>query len=255
MEIFFGWITLAIIAWVIFISVSRVRVIFDYERGVKFVRGKYVGTIQPGLHRFNPRTTILSVVDIRPRYEVIAGQEVLTLDGVAVRVSMVATYAITDPHAAMMISDNSQTVIHLEVQNALRNSISSITADDLLEQREEVGKRVEKTASEALAESGLELKSVVVRDLVFPGALKQTFTLVLQARKEAEAALERARGEQAALRSLANTAKQLEQNPNLLKLRLLQTMAESTGNTFVLNMSSDPQFGTLGTGSVKTSDN
>ncbi len=71
---------------------------------------------------------------------------------------------------------------------------------------------------------------------MFPGALKQTFAQVVLARKEGQAALERARGETAALRTLANAAKMMEDNPALLQLRLLHALAGSTGNTLVLGV-------------------
>lgn len=73
---------------------------------------------------------------------------------------------------------------------------------------------------------------------MFPGNLKQMFAQVVKARKEGQAALEKARGETAALRNLANAAKMIESHPNLLNLRLLQSVGESSGNTLVLGMPS-----------------
>jgi len=83
---------------------------------------------------------------------------------------------------------------------------------------------------------GVEVMSVGIKDLTFPGTIKQTCAQVVAARQEGLAALERARGETAALRSLANGAKLLENNPNLLHLRTLQALNESSGNTVVLKM-------------------
>jgi len=73
---------------------------------------------------------------------------------------------------------------------------------------------------------------------MFPGELKRTFAQVVTARKDGLAALERARGETAALRNLANAAKLVDANPALLQLRLLQQIAESAGNTIVLGLPS-----------------
>ncbi|MBN2311251.1 MAG: hypothetical protein JXR94_19895, partial [Candidatus Hydrogenedentes bacterium] len=88
-----------------------------------------------------------------------------------------------------------------------------------------------------IAELGLRLISVDLKDIMFPGKLKEMFAQVVSARKEGLAALERARGETAALRNLANAAKMIENNPNLMQLRLLQALGEASGNTLVLGMS------------------
>lgn len=88
------------------------------------------------------------------------------------------------------------------------------------------------------ADLGLRLISVNLKDIMFPGKLKEVFAQVVNAKKEGLAALEKARGETAALRNLANAAKMLEGNPNLMQLRLLQAIKEPSGNTFVLGMPS-----------------
>ncbi len=77
---------------------------------------------------------------------------------------------------------------------------------------------------------GINVQAVEVKDVMFPGDLKKVFAEVLKAQKEGQAALERARGETAALRNLANAARMLENNPALMNLRLLQSIAAATGN-------------------------
>src|SRR5208283_2216203 len=73
-----------------------------------------------------------------------------------------------------------------------------------------------------------------VKDIMFPGEMKKAFSQVVKAQKEGQAALERARGETAALRNLANAARIMEDNPNLLQLRALQSLTDSPGNSLVL---------------------
>jgi regulator of protease activity HflC (stomatin/prohibitin superfamily) len=86
--------------------------------------------------------------------------------------------------------------------------------------------------------ASLRLISVNLKDIMFPGKLKEIFAQVVQARKQGLAALEKARGETAALRNLANVAKMIEGNPNLLQLRLVQALGEAAGNTLILGMPS-----------------
>jgi hypothetical protein len=109
---------------------------------------------------------------------------------------------------------------------------------EVLARREEFGRTLlERTAGTA-EELGLKLLGVNVKDVMFPGELKKIFAQVIQAQKEGQAALEKARGETAALRNLANAAKMIEGNPALLQLRLLQQLASSAGNTVVLGFPS-----------------
>ena len=96
-----------------------------------------------------------------------------------------------------------------------------------------------KIANKEIEEFGIKLISIDIKDITFPGALKQTFAQVVKARYEGLAALERARGESAALRNLSNSAKILENNPALMHLRTIQSFNESSGNTLVLNLSSE----------------
>lgn len=87
---------------------------------------------------------------------------------------------------------------------------------------------------------GLKVLTVEIKDLMLPADLKKVYADVVKARKEGQAALERARGEAATLRNLANTARMMEKNPELLKLRLIQTMESTQGNTYHVALDSKP---------------
>ena len=97
---------------------------------------------------------------------------------------------------------------------------------------------MERGAAQA-SELGVKLLTAEVKDLMLPGDVKKVFAQVVKAQKEGLGALERARGESAALRNLANAAKMMEDNPNLLQLRALQVFAESSGNTLNLGIPID----------------
>ena len=127
--------------------------------------------------------------------------------------------------------------LHLELQIALREIISSTEIDDILAKRQEIGTELFNRTGAKVGALGLRLLSVGLKDIMFPGDLKKMFVQLVQARKEGQAALERARGETAALRSLANAAKMVEDNPMLLQLRLLQALGEGSGNSIVITAS------------------
>ena len=155
-------------------------------------------------------------------------------DSVTIKISLAANYEIADVNTAVNKVQNYAASLYLELQLALREIVGGASIDDVLEKRSEfAGKLMALTKDKATA-LGVNLLDVNIKDIMFPGPLKQTFSKVAAARKEGQAALERARGESAALRNLANAAKMLDNNPNLLQLRLLQTVGESSGNTVVL---------------------
>jgi regulator of protease activity HflC (stomatin/prohibitin superfamily) len=210
--------------------------IFEYERGLRFRRGRFARVLDPGVYWHLPAFTRIQRVDVRPTRVAVAGQEVLSADGVAVKASLAATYRIVDPQRAILATDDYRTAVYTELQLALRAIVSETTVEDLLQQRAEMSARLKAIPAEKLAAIGVELQDAAVRDLTFPGELKKIFAQVVKARQEGLAALERARGETAALRNLANAAQMIERSPSLIQLRLLQVLAQQPGNTLVLGV-------------------
>lgn len=211
-------------------------VIHDYERGLRYSRGRLTGLLDPGAYISFRAIRDIRVFDVRPTYMTIDGQEVLTSDGVSLRVSLVVRYLVGDPAAAVAGDQDYRRALYLVLQIGLREALAGRTAEELLAARGHVGVTVMERAAGSLARLGVELLSVDVRDLMLPGELKRAFAGVVAARKQGEIALERARGETAALRNLANAGRMLENNPGLVQLRLLQEIGGSTGNTVVVGM-------------------
>jgi len=107
--------------------------------------------------------------------------------------------------------------------------------ESLLGDRTELDEQLRAGIISAAGGLGLEINSVAVRDLMLPGDYKRMLSQVVEARLQGQAALERTRAETAALRNLANAAALVKDNPALFQLRLLEQMASSTGNTYVIN--------------------
>jgi regulator of protease activity HflC (stomatin/prohibitin superfamily) len=214
---------------------SRLTV-FEYERGLRFTRGRFARVLGPGAYWYLPAFTRIQKVDVRPTRVAVAGQEVLSADGVAVKASLAATYRVADPERAVLQTDDYRTAVYTELQLALRAVISETNVEALLEQRAHLSGKLKTIPVPALAAIGIELQDAAVRDLTLPGELKKIFSQVVKARQEGLAALERARGETAALRNLANAAQMIERSPNLVQLRLLQVLAQQPGNTLVLGV-------------------
>jgi len=146
-------------------------------------------------------------------------------------------YRVVDPAVAYNEVQNYLISLYSYVQVALREVVGAKTIDDVLQHREAIGPEVlERSVSKARA-IGVELTEVDVKDVMLPGPTKRLLAQVVEARQQGLAALERARGETAALRSLANAASMLEDKPALLQLRMLHQLETTSGNTVVLGLS------------------
>lgn len=223
---------------VLFKFVVRRVTILEYEKGLRYTRGKFKTVMGPGQYWYIPFFVIIEKIDVRPRFVSIPGQEVLSSDGVTLKVSLAASYEIADPNVAINKAQNFQEALYLELQLALREIVGSVDIDTVLNSRGELSKQLAEMTKAKAHALGLKLVSVNLKDIMFPGKLKEIFAQVVNAQKEGLAALERARGETAALRNLANAARVIEANPNLMQLRLVQALGQSSGNTLVLGVPS-----------------
>jgi regulator of protease activity HflC (stomatin/prohibitin superfamily) len=210
--------------------------IHEYERGVRMDGGRVVGLVGPGTISYLKTRTEVLVVDTRPVARTVEGQEVLTADGVAVKVSLVIRTAVGDPVARLEADQDVDQYLYLLVQLGLREVVTSRELADVLSARTTIGPAIRDIAAGRLGEVGVELLSVDVRDVMVPAELKRAQAAVVTARAEGLASLERARAETASLRSLANAGKLLDDHPGLRSLRLVQELSARGGNTIVLGV-------------------
>ena len=230
------WIAVLVVVLLVvafkLLPIKRVTV-YEYQQGLKYTKGRYTATLGPGQYWILSAFTSVVQVDVRPEFLTIQGQDVLSMDGVTLKVSLAAEFQIADPNVAVNKNANAKTSLYLTLQMALREIVSKQKIDVLIENRAEIGSKLMELTSAKASQYGLKLISADVKDIMFPGEMKKAFAQVIKAQKEGQAALERARGETAALRSLANAARMMDDNPNLLQLRALQALADSSGNTLV----------------------
>lgn len=160
------------------------------------------------------------------------GQDILTRDNINLKLSLAGFYELTDPARARHASQNYAAELYSHAQLSLRDTIASFTLDELLEKKGEIDALLlEKIADKAQA-IGCTVSTLAVRDIMLPANLKKAFSGILETKKEAQIQLEKARGEQAVLRSLANAAQLFDSNPQLLQARVIQTL--SNGNNTIV---------------------
>jgi regulator of protease activity HflC (stomatin/prohibitin superfamily) len=198
------------------------RTLFPWERGVRFDRGVLVGELGPGRHRV-PFRAVLTRVDIRPRTMTPAAQDVPTADGVLVRVTVVVRWAVSAPTKFVLEAASPEDELYTAVQLALRGAVVTRAHSAVDPERVDIAAEVAARIAPRAEELGISVAEVAVRDVVMPAELRRAALAELVAASEGRAALERARGETAALRSLLNAARLAEEHPALLELRALQT--------------------------------
>ena len=198
--------------------------------GLLFVDGELVKTLGPGLYgywKFN-RSIKVEQVDTRLTEMEVSGQEILTKDKVSLRVNLSAVYQIVDAVKARKRLADFTGYLYRELQFALREAVGTRTLDALLGEKGELD-RVIFDAVRAKAEAyGMVLASVGVKDVILPGDMKDILNQVVQAEKAAQANIIKRREETAATRSLLNTAKLMEENPILLRLKELESLEKIT---------------------------
>jgi regulator of protease activity HflC (stomatin/prohibitin superfamily) len=231
------YVSVTVVAlFILVLALLRQTTVLEYEHGLRYTSGHFQGVVGPGTYWFAPWRTRIITIDVRPRLMTVPGQEVISADGVGLKISIAAQYQVVDAARAIHSIASYQEAAYMHLQLALRQAVGSRTADELLSHRVDLGAELQAAAAPKLAGIGLELSTAEVKDVMFPGDLKRVFTQVVRARQEGLAALERARGESAALRSLANAASLIEGRPAMMTLRLLQVLERDGGHSVVLNL-------------------
>lgn len=204
--------------------------------GLLYHEGRLIASLVAGRHVRWGKNFRVALVDTRKTLIQVAGQEVLTADNVGVKLSVVLTTQIVDAAKSVQAADNYETHIYSATQTSVRTVVAGVTMEALLTQRVAIGAQLRELIAPQAEAVGVLAHTVEVRDVMLPGELRKAFSEVLKARQEGQAALERARGESAALRNLANAARLIEGQPALATLRFLQTLeASNAGQTFVMN--------------------
>ena len=200
--------------------------------GIYFRDGGYVQTLTPGHYLFWKEVARVKVfhVDLRERTMDVAGQEIMTADKVTLRLNALVCYRVVDPRQSVVASEDSGQSIYREAQLALRAAIGGCELDALLADKHTVAAELETTLRQRAAQFGIDIVSLGIRDVILPGEMKALLNRVIEARKAADANLITRREETAAMRSQANTARLLENNPTLMRLRELDLLEKIAGS-------------------------
>lgn len=198
------------------------------QRVVHYRDGRLVGVLEPGRYRRSRRSRYVPV-DIRQQLTQTAPQEVLTSDGVSVKVSATVRWAVSDAAGYLQAATDPFSFVYLAVQVALREQLSGFEVADLLgAARANVTEALTAAAVGSGEPLGIAVADVVIKDVVVPVELRNAYAELVTTKQRAQAQLESARAETAALRSMANGAKLLDDHPALAMLRMIQAAPYGT---------------------------
>jgi regulator of protease activity HflC (stomatin/prohibitin superfamily) len=210
------------------VSVSLVSetVVENHEAGLLHLEGRLVERLTPGRHAFwtAGRKVEVKRVDLRPQTVEISAQEMLTKDRIALRVTLTAFRRIVDPERAVAAAPDVDAWLYRLAQFAIREAVAARTLDEVLSARSTLDAELRAYVREHVTESGIEVTELGVKDVILPGDIRELVNKVVEAERTAKANLIRRQEETAATRSLLNTAKLMEENPLLLRLKELESL-------------------------------
>lgn len=213
----------------------RTFTVEPFEKAVMYVDGKFNKIVEPGTYNFwkNSTSIVISRADLRTVQMEIAGQEILTKDKAALRINFYLQYNITDIVKAVVNNKEYDKQLYVLMQLALREFVGALTLDELLEKKENVSDFINESVAKRAEALGVVLKGSGIRDIILPGDMKDIMNQVLVAEKKAQANTIMRREETASTRSLLNTAKLMEDNAMLYKLKemeYVEKIAEKINN-------------------------
>jgi regulator of protease activity HflC (stomatin/prohibitin superfamily) len=202
----------------------------DTSVGLLIADGELREVLKPGLTAFwkFQRNVKVELVDLRLQTMEVAGQEILTRDKVSLRVNLTALWQVLDAVQARTRLVNFVEYVYKELQFALREAVGARTLDELLGDKGAFDREISAIVAGKLEGNGVVVRSVGVKDVILPGEMKVILNQVVEAEKIAQANLIRRREETAATRSLLNTARLMDDNPTLLRLKELETLEKVT---------------------------
>jgi len=228
-----------IIFAVIVVILSGLKVVKEYERGVKFTLGKFSGLMNPGLRLVIPILQTWQRVDIRVKAIDVPDQDAITKDNVSIKVNAVLYYKVSESKKAIIEVEHFGYAVSQLAQTTMRDVVGEVTLDELLSKRDSVSKRIKEIVDKATDPWGIKVESVELKHVELPEQLKRTIGKEAEAEREKRAVIIKASGEVIAADNMAKAATTLAKAPGALHLRTLQSLndlSSDQSNTVVLGL-------------------
>ncbi len=219
-----------IIGAIILLVIVSLRQINQYERGLKFQFGKYIGIMQPGWRIVWPIIQSSQKVDIRVKAVDVPDQEAITKDNISTRINAVIYYKVDAVDKAVLEVQNFYFAVSQLAQTTMRNVVGEVTLDELLSERSTISERIREIIDKATDPWGVKVDNVELKDISLPEEMKRVIARQAEAEREKRAVIIRAEGERDAAANLAKAAKMLSETPGALHLRTLNSINEMSSD-------------------------
>ena len=206
--------------------VFGIRIITEYERGVIFRLGRYVGVKTAGFKWIIPGVDRMVKISLREIVMDVPSQEVITRDNVSVKVNAVLYFRVLHPEKAVIQVENYLYGTSQLAQTTLRSVCGQHQLDELLAERDDVNQKLQEIIDLQTEPWGVKVRAVEVKQIDLPPDMQRAMAKQAEAEREKRAKVIHAEGESQAAEQLANAARVLSTEPAALQLRYLQTLAE-----------------------------
>jgi regulator of protease activity HflC (stomatin/prohibitin superfamily) len=236
-------VPVAVAAIVVVILLSGLRIAQEYQRGVVFRLGRYIGLRGPGLYWIIPLGIEQAVtIDIRTRTVSAEQQETITRDSVTVKLNAVLWYRVTDAAKSVIAVADAPAAVYQLALTSLRNSIGQHDLDEVLQERDKINNLLRENIAGSTTAWGVEVERFEMKDVELPEAMQEVMAMQAQAIREKRARIIKAEAELEASKKLSEAAQQMANNPVAVELRRMQMVTEvgaENNSTTVLMIPSD----------------
>lgn len=210
--------------WLIALLLVSIKQINEYERGVRFLLGKYDGIMNPGWRLIIPIIQSYQKVDIRVKVVDVPDQDAITKDNVSVNVNAVLYYRVDNAEIAIVKVENFDYAVSQLAQTTMRDVVGEVTLDELLSQRDTISLRIQEIVDKATDQWGIKVVSVDLKHIELPEDMKRTIAKQAEAEREKRAVIIKAEGEVVSAENMSKAAAILSSAPGALHLRTLQSI-------------------------------
>lgn len=211
---------------VVFVLPAILKIVNQYEKGVRFTFGRFSGVMQPGLRVIIPVIQSWERIDMRVRAVDVPTQECVSKDNVSIKVNAVLYFKVIDAQKAVIEVERFTFAVSQLAQTTMRNIVGEFELDEILQKREEVSKKIQTIVDKDTDPWGVKVEKIELKDIELPEVMKRAMAHQAEAERDRRARVTLALGEQQAAKKLTEAGKAIGAEPAALQLRLFQTMSD-----------------------------
>lgn len=222
---------LVVLFMFLFVLLLRsVRVVNQWEVGLKFALGKFTGRAEPGLNLVVPVIQTIAKIDMRIRNRDLPHQMVITADNVTAMIDAVIYYKVVDPEKATLNVENFELAVKDRAKVVLRDIVGETRLDDLLAHREEIAAKVRQAVEQFVAQWGLHIELIALQDIQLPPAMQEVIARKAIAERDRQYVIIKSQADVESARNFAEAARILTESPGAMELRRLEALQNITGH-------------------------